>query len=146
MDSFDDGVPESSLPAPSRRSSSAIRSAWASTTASSCGPSMPLGRTGAPCQDCSSWVSPARRPNPPCDSHRNGLSTRLTSRPAVMLIADPTGQFGLHPPYRVGSRTWLRLPHGAGVHRRLYGLCSSSLADVLPPFPMYVALPRSKYY
>src|SRR5436190_5055166 len=39
------------------------------------GPS--LGRTGAPCRDCSRWVSPARPPHPPCDSHRNGRSTCL---------------------------------------------------------------------
>jgi hypothetical protein len=33
-----------------------------------------LGRIGAPCRDRSRWVSPTRPPNPPCDSHRNGLS------------------------------------------------------------------------
>jgi len=38
-----------------------------------------LGRTGAPCQAHAWWVSPARPPNPPCDSHRNGLSTCPTS-------------------------------------------------------------------
>ena len=36
-----------------------------------------LGRTGAPCQDCSWWVSPARPPHPACDSHRTGRSTCL---------------------------------------------------------------------
>ena len=36
-----------------------------------------LGRTGAPCQDCSWWVSPARPPNPACASQRTGLSTCL---------------------------------------------------------------------
>lgn len=34
-----------------------------------------LGRPGARCPDCSEPVSPGRPPNPPCDSHRNGLST-----------------------------------------------------------------------
>ena len=33
--------------------------------------------TGAPCQDCSWWVSPARPPHPACDSHRTGRSTCL---------------------------------------------------------------------
>ena len=38
-----------------------------------------LGRTGAPCQDRSWWVSPARPPHPACDSHRTGRSTCLAS-------------------------------------------------------------------
>ena len=37
----------------------------------------PLGRTGAPCRDCSRWVSPARRPHPTCTSPRIGRSTCL---------------------------------------------------------------------
>src|SRR5438876_9340506 len=36
-----------------------------------------LGRTGAPCRDCSRWVSPARPPHPACGSHRTGRSTCL---------------------------------------------------------------------
>jgi hypothetical protein len=42
-----------------------------------------LGRTGAPCQDRSWWVSPARPPHPACDSHRTGRSTCLASGSAV---------------------------------------------------------------
>jgi len=41
------------------------------------------GRTGAPCQDRSWWVSPARPPHPACDSHRTGRSTCLASWSAV---------------------------------------------------------------
>src|SRR5450755_2440630 len=55
-----------------------------------------MGRTGAPCQDCSWWVSPARPPNPPCDSHRNGLSTCLTSWSAGgngCLVDRPRGRY-----------------------------------------------------
>ena len=40
------------------------------------------GRTGAPCRDCSRWVSPARPPHPACDSHRTGRSTCLDRRSA----------------------------------------------------------------
>jgi hypothetical protein len=36
-----------------------------------------LGRTGAPCRDCSRWVSPARPPHPTCTSPRIGRSTCL---------------------------------------------------------------------
>ena len=36
-----------------------------------------LGRTGAPCRDCSRWVSPARPPHPACASPRTGRSTCL---------------------------------------------------------------------
>lgn len=35
---------------------------------------MELSRPGARCPDCSGSVSPGRSPNPPCGSHRNGLS------------------------------------------------------------------------
>jgi hypothetical protein len=42
-----------------------------------------LGRTGAPCQDRSWWVSPARPPHPACGSHRTGRSTCLASWSAV---------------------------------------------------------------
>ena len=42
-----------------------------------------LGRTGAPCQERSWWVSPARPPHPACDSHRTGRSTCLASGSAV---------------------------------------------------------------
>ena len=34
-----------------------------------------LGRTGAPCQPLSWWVSPVRPPNRTCGSHRIRLST-----------------------------------------------------------------------
>jgi hypothetical protein len=33
-----------------------------------------LGRPGARWRHCCCSVSPGRPPNPPCDSHRNGLS------------------------------------------------------------------------
>ena len=53
-----------------------------------------LGRTGAPCQDRSWWVSPARPPHPACDSHRTGRSTCLASGSAV------------------GGGCWVRCPWG----------------------------------
>jgi hypothetical protein len=55
-------------------------------------------------------------------------------------------QLGLHPPYHEVRRTRVRPLHGAGVHRRIFGHCFPSLADMLPPFPMCAALPRSEYY
>jgi hypothetical protein len=68
----------------------AIAVAWAGTTLSETIPSgwtyiqgFLLGRTGAPCQDRSWWVSPARPPHPACDSHRTGRSTCLASGSAV---------------------------------------------------------------
>src|SRR5215212_8258826 len=66
--------------------------------------------------------------------------------PAGGISPRPTVQFGLHPPYREIGRTLVRPPRGAGVHRRIFGHYSPSLTDTLPPFPMYVALPRSEYY
>ena len=36
-----------------------------------------LSRPGARCWDCSRSVSPGRSPNPACDFHRTGLSTRI---------------------------------------------------------------------
>lgn len=42
-----------------------------------------LGRTAAPCRDCSWWVSAARPPNPACASQRTGLSARLDRRSAA---------------------------------------------------------------
>src|SRR6266496_4529503 len=40
---------------------------------------------------------------------------RIRSRPAVQLV--------LHHTYRGVSRAWTRPPHGAGVHRRIFGHC-----------------------
>ena len=42
-------------------------------------PALPgrLGRVGAPCRDCSRWVSPTPPPHPACDSHRTGRSLCL---------------------------------------------------------------------
>ena len=47
------------------------------------------GRTGAPCRDCSRWVSPARPPHPPCASPRNGRSTCLARWSAAARLPVP---------------------------------------------------------
>jgi hypothetical protein len=69
------------------------------------------------------------------------------TKPAIGFFDRPTVQFGLHPPYRevrrIGVRPYRR---GADIHRRVFGHCFLSLTDTLPPFPVYVALPRSEYY
>jgi hypothetical protein len=52
------------------------------------------GRTGAPRQGRSWWVSPARPPHPACGSHRTGRSTCLASGSAV------------------GGGCWVRCPWG----------------------------------
>jgi len=48
-----------------------------------------LGRAGAPCRDCSWWVSPARPPNPACPSRSTGLSTCLARW--VSCVRGPAG-------------------------------------------------------
>ena len=56
-----------------------------------------LGRTGAPCQDRSWRVSPARPPHPACDFHRTGRSTCLASGSAVGGGCRVRGPWGRDP-------------------------------------------------
>ena len=67
------------------------------------------GRTGAPCQDCSWWVSPACPPHPACDSHRTGRSTCLARWSA--------GWWRLLVPGSMGSG-WCCRGSGSGSPRR----------------------------
>jgi hypothetical protein len=74
--------------------------------------SVPLSRHGARCWHYCRSVSPCLSPNPPCDSHRNGLSTVPFVR-----------QF-------VGSRDWGSCCRGSGT-----GLPESLRCGVVRPCP-----------
>lgn len=73
-----------------------------------------LGRTGAPCRDCSRWVSPARPPHPE-------LATGPVPPEAGQAIADPDlpGIWHLRTPrtaviagvYDDEVRVWIVRPH-----------------------------------
>jgi hypothetical protein len=75
-------------------------------------------------------------------------AARLNRSPNRREESSPAQRCNLvsHPPYRKVRRIRTRPLHSTGVHRYIFGHCFPSLADTLPPFPMYAALPRSEYY
>ena len=47
--------------------------------------------------------------------------------PAGRILARPTVQLQLHPPYHGGGLERLRSPRGAGIHQRFFGHCIPSI-------------------
>ena len=67
-----------------------------------------LGRPGARCSDCSEPVSPDRPPNPACDSHRTGLSTRWLLFRRLDLSVSTASGCGSHGSGTERQGRWLR--------------------------------------
>jgi hypothetical protein len=72
-----------------------------------------MSRPGARCRHCCWSVSPGRSPNPPCGSHRNGLS--MVSAVGLFRQPGPKGwEQVVEPPTRIGHRPTVKL----GLHLR----------------------------
>jgi hypothetical protein len=68
---------------------------------------------------------------------------RATHRWEATCHPPPEDSLGLHPPNRPVDQVHRTAPVFTGASS---DLAVPSLADTLPPFPMYAALPRSEYY